>query len=281
MKFNLKKLVVALALTAAAGQASAAVVPASTGDGDLFLTAWDPVANMSYSRDLGVDLNTFLANGSSSAGMTSTFAGDSLFQTSFANSTASNIKWNIVAGDNVLSGGQFGYTTDALRILTTSTVAPGTGFIFKNSSLTGATNNINAFQGYQVNNPLPVGTGCGTNPSCVITNPTDPGFGGNSTWGNNFGGNGTPSNVGTGFGSSLYFYYLTGSGSSSTIGAGSNAIQTAFANATGDGMWSLSANGTATYAIPGVSAVPVPAAAWLFGSGLLGLVGIARRKQSV
>jgi hypothetical protein len=29
-----------------------------------------------------------------------------------------------------------------------------------------------------------------------------------------------------------------------------------------------------------VSAVPVPAAAWLFGSGLIGLVGIARRKNS-
>ncbi len=29
-----------------------------------------------------------------------------------------------------------------------------------------------------------------------------------------------------------------------------------------------------------VSAVPVPAAVWLFGSGLLGLVGVARRRQS-
>ena len=28
-----------------------------------------------------------------------------------------------------------------------------------------------------------------------------------------------------------------------------------------------------------VSAVPIPAAAWLFGSGLLGLIGIARRKK--
>ncbi|MHB8534727.1 MAG: VPLPA-CTERM sorting domain-containing protein [Sulfuricaulis sp.] len=281
MKFNLNKLVVALALTAAAGQASAAVVPASTGDGDLFLTTWDPVASVSYSRDLGVSLSSFLSSATPAAGLTNTFAGDALFQSAFANSTASNISWNIVAGDNVLSSGQFNYTTDALRILTTSTVAPGTGFIFKNSSLTGATNNINNFQGYQVNDPVPLGTGCGTNPSCVITNPTDPGFGGNTTWGSNFGGNGTPSNVGTGFGSSLYFYYLTGSGTSGTIGPGSNAIQTAFANATGDGMWSLSSNGTATYAIPGVSAVPVPAAAWLFGSGLLGLVGIARRKRPV
>jgi hypothetical protein len=29
-----------------------------------------------------------------------------------------------------------------------------------------------------------------------------------------------------------------------------------------------------------VSAVPIPATAWLFGSGLLGLVGIARRKKA-
>jgi predicted extracellular nuclease len=29
----------------------------------------------------------------------------------------------------------------------------------------------------------------------------------------------------------------------------------------------------------GVSAVPIPAAVWLFGSGLLGLVGVARRKK--
>jgi hypothetical protein len=30
-----------------------------------------------------------------------------------------------------------------------------------------------------------------------------------------------------------------------------------------------------------VNAVPVPAAVWLFGSGLVGLIGIARRKKSV
>ena len=30
-----------------------------------------------------------------------------------------------------------------------------------------------------------------------------------------------------------------------------------------------------------ISTVPVPAAVWLFGSGLIGLIGIARRKQSV
>ena len=33
-------------------------------------------------------------------------------------------------------------------------------------------------------------------------------------------------------------------------------------------------------AVQGVSAVPVPAAVWLFASGLLGLVGVARRKKA-
>jgi len=33
-------------------------------------------------------------------------------------------------------------------------------------------------------------------------------------------------------------------------------------------------------AIADLSAVPVPAAVWLFGSGLLGLVGVARRRKT-
>ena len=41
--------------------------------------------------------------------------------------------------------------------------------------------------------------------------------------------------------------------------------------------WRLDADGTLSY---GVSAVPVPAAVWLFGSGLIGLVGVARRRKS-
>ena len=40
------------------------------------------------------------------------------------------------------------------------------------------------------------------------------------------------------------------------------------------------ARGGASFALAGaISSVPVPAAVWLFGSGLLGLVGVARRKR--
>lgn len=44
--------------------------------------------------------------------------------------------------------------------------------------------------------------------------------------------------------------------------------------------WSVSAGNTEFTAIA-TSTVPVPAAVWLFGSGLLGLLGLARRKTKV
>lgn len=44
--------------------------------------------------------------------------------------------------------------------------------------------------------------------------------------------------------------------------------------------WKFMGIDDVTYATAGNSAVPVPAAVWLFGSGLIGLVGLARRQQS-
>lgn len=44
--------------------------------------------------------------------------------------------------------------------------------------------------------------------------------------------------------------------------------------------WDFSGNVTGSSYSMTVTAVPVPAAVWLFGSGLLGLIGVARRKAS-
>ena len=40
------------------------------------------------------------------------------------------------------------------------------------------------------------------------------------------------------------------------------------------------ANGVTAAATTSVTVVPIPAAAWLFGSGLIGLIGLARRKKA-
>jgi len=42
--------------------------------------------------------------------------------------------------------------------------------------------------------------------------------------------------------------------------------------------WSFSSQSVTSYSMTVATVVPVPAAVWLFGAGLLGLIGIARRK---
>lgn len=76
-------------------------------------------------------------------------------------------------------------------------------------------------------------------------------------------------------GSSLGFYNIT------TTTAHKDTI-TQYANATGPGFWFLSTSGDLSYDVPlagGTSPVPLPAAVWLLGSGLLGMAGIARRRR--
>jgi hypothetical protein len=80
-------------------------------------------------------------------------------------------------------------------------------------------------------------------------------------------------------GSSLEFYNLT------TFLSGTKGKETnsPYANATGDGFWYLSTSGDLTYNIAaagGTAPVPLPAAIWLLGSGLLGMAGIGRRRRN-
>ncbi len=65
-----------------------------------------------------------------------------------------------------------------------------------------------------------------------------------------------------------------------TLGAGVSNATISMAAAAVGGTWSSYAVGDFTndYAGATINPVPVPAALWLFGSGLIGLVGVARRR---
>jgi hypothetical protein len=66
-----------------------------------------------------------------------------------------------------------------------------------------------------------------------------------------------------------------------TTTAARSANISAYNNGVGSGYWYLSSSGDLSYNIPvTASSVPLPAAVWLLGSGLLGIAGIGRRRAA-
>jgi hypothetical protein len=72
----------------------------------------------------------------------------------------------------------------------------------------------------------------------------------------------------TALGSSQGFYLLTGGGG---LASGTARVYSV-------GTFTMDTSGNLSFVSAGSTAVPLPAAVWLFGSGLLGLAGVGRRK---
>jgi hypothetical protein len=80
-------------------------------------------------------------------------------------------------------------------------------------------------------------------------------------------------------GSALSFYNVLAN-STTAVGGNGMAAHTTTTTAY-NGFWFLTSGGQLTYNIASSAApVPVPAAVWLLGSGLLGLIGVGRRRSA-
>jgi hypothetical protein len=258
---TLAKIGVASAL--AMGYVSAhagAVVPSSSNPGDVFLFA-DVLSGGSvisaFAADTTVTVNGAtgvsgnLTNGQTLYGPTTNLS--SLI--ALGSQAGNSIQWAVMGGGGQPSGSLQFVTTDTNTSLGTMTGRSGgntghwlSGFM-NTATLVGNNTGANA----DVLAPSANGAG-GWDPTILVANA--------SNWYSN-----GPTNLVNGLGTSAKLYGVTADSFVSTNLVGTSVL----------GNVTLSAAGLVFSAVT-TAPVPLPAAIWLLGSGLLGLFGIGRRK---
>jgi hypothetical protein len=257
---KLKLLAVAVSLSAA-GSAYAKIADGSTGNGELFLNVYDPVAQVSFVKDLGTFENDFLANSiAANTPGTHLFAdlGADANWTSFLSKTsAANLAYNVIALDSTPTG---------QRYLSTSNDTLDTIQVTRNSNLkqfVSTDQYINAVNAIGTN-PGPVSVnGSGTE---VSSGPAD--FAYYGAFARSWGGNAKFDSMAN-VGEKLNFWQLGLNGTMNL--AKIDATQYA-------GQWNLTQGGAVTYT---VAAVPEPDAWVMLLAGALAVGAIVRRRRSV
>jgi hypothetical protein len=246
------------------GLASAAYTNGNGATGSsLILNVFDTVTRESYSATLEITPNN-LTYGTFAGGPTFTaLAGNSTFTGLFSNNTPGNVLWNVVSNLNDAATGAVPGENIPWSLGFTAASQPAA---LGGNQMSAANLKLNSWVNLLSGQQTAPGSGLTT--STVATdawNMTNAAaaFGGVS------GGGSLPFNTTTTLGGTLSYFTATANGD--TAVDPSTFAQIA-------GFWSLAGSGQLTWNAAQVGAVPVPAAAWLLGSGLLGLVGVGRRR---
>lgn len=228
---NMQKLVLvvltSMMFTAVHAAISSGFANGGEPEGELFLTVWDPVNEISYTRDLGIGVITtdFQSQGFS-------FSADTDFSTAFAGSNVADLRYSVVGVQNDL------VTSLVLGAWATSNSQTVDIPVNEFAALNTVHQNI---QTYAFRNNATAGdtTSFGSNNSSVITDPSDQGYYGNAfTFAETLGGI-APFNTGEAVGTPLNFYSL--------VISQETAGQLAVTNLTGQ--WLLEADGALTYEV--------------------------------
>jgi hypothetical protein len=279
MKSNLKMIAVAAAMASMVGAAQADIVT-NSNNGSLVIGAFNTVTRDWYLRDTGLTLNQFLpsnvttlpgdgavtGNKTPAAGLVIdktvvTNFGDTSFATWYGAQTASDVRWFVSANDNAGTS-----TSNNVKRFVASSANPAQTALNSNVDQYGATGNAGGLATF-FGTPGP-GTVSVTGLGTLIP--------ASAAWDTNFS-FGVAGLTTVGSSASLYYIART----TGTLSNGATITPNNFSNAAGAAVINLAANGDFTYTLApeGVSAVPVPAAAWLLISGLTAMGGAARRRK--
>ena len=282
MKQFTKTLLVGAIALAVTGVAEAKI--STTADGtqftgsEAFLTIWNTTAQKSFSLDLGVKQSAFLADTTSTRNWD--FSTDAnLISFLAGNGPVDNIIYNVVSGSSstnstssLVSGGIYNGLTKKVASLSsygliTTSSNSFDDFKLVTSNSTKINNGISAVTGNIValNSASSQSAGLDTdNVSVYAATPADQGYAG-TAFGTNLDGKLGSFNI---FGDQASILDVFRASLNPTTGSG-----TVFTQFTGKYDLNLAA-GTLTY-----SAVPLPAAVWMFGAGLMGVLRLTRRKS--
>jgi hypothetical protein len=270
MEMNkLKTLVAGIALAFSAGAANAALLDGGkdnvVGDGELFVSVHNYTKGLTYHRDLGVTVSVFLASADDTQSFFSLFAGDTNW-TGFLGSVdaGDTVRFNVAGNKNAANssagvGDTLLFTSNAALPSIPTTAAFGNA----QQSILTHVNGMNVDYGEPVADNL---AQAGINKSAFGDNAALNGYH-LENWGATP--TGTTFNTEADFGIDLAMWAF----SIEQIGTGRNATFNPLSELLA-GVWKLSADGL-SYTAP----VPVPAAVWLMGSALLGLVGVGARRN--
>lgn len=281
MKLSLRLGVLSALATVAALAAMPASADLATGDNaELMLVVRNlDSPSAAYVRGLGININSIMTQAQTQGSYTGpvqafsytlpTFTADSNLTSFLSGGSTFGFTWSVMAADTVGSATSINIgnvaTTGARRaVFAAGTDAPG----FDNNAVNTASG-PNAVNYYTSQNAALSGV-AGSGDSS-----------GAGTWG-------VPSSSGQ---DAVSFFGLVGienavsdTGSANfylaAINAGAGQLLTSAARVFQFTDLRLAVNGTLSSVAP-VSEVPLPAAFWLLGSGLLGALGIGRRRQAV
>jgi hypothetical protein len=238
-----------------------------SANGGLIVQAFDPLTGASLTEYTGLNFNDIQPSVTGTPGKVDfgVLGGTALWSATFGSDT-NPIDFVVVSANNAVSG--------STSVLTTFGTVPAS---VRNPVIANAAAGFNTGVGIltkgQQSTP---GQAAGVNPAQTLAT-SDNGFIAVQAIGENL--HNTLSGIdglvgGTGVG----FYKVTQNGT----GAFTNGTITAYSNSSGIATWAITSGGDVTFTVPGSGAapVPLPAAIWLLGSGLLGFAGIGRRRAA-